>query len=200
MVRCDACGTCWLARPYEGLLPLIEDRAAISDAVIVEDRPPSSRRSPPPKLSGLPPQWRRTPVDRRLKALGVVFGVIAALVVLQAPIVAALPEMSRLPVKAGLLEFQKVRSETVSLRGVSTLFVEGEVVNRAAGHIELPAIEITLKSSDGTPVRSWLVELTADGLAAGRSIAFRSALVSPPPDAAQVTLNLAERPGLVGLR
>jgi hypothetical protein len=200
MVRCDACGTRWLARPYEGLLPLVEDRAAISDAVIVEDRPPSSRRSPPPPISGLPPRWRRTPVDRRLKALGVAFGVIAALVVLQAPIVAALPEMNRIPVKVGLLEFQKVRSETVSLRGVSTLFVEGEVVNRAAGHIELPAIEITLKSSDGTPVRSWLVELTADGLAAGRSIAFRSALVSPPPDAAQVTLNLAERPGLVGLR
>jgi len=151
-------------------------------------------------MSGLPPRWRRTPVDRRLKALGVVFGVIAALVVLQAPIVAALPEMSRIPVKAGLLEFQKVRSETVSMRGVNTLFVEGEVVNRAAGHIELPAIEITLKSSDGTPVRSWLVELTTDSLAAGRSIGFRSALVSPPPDAAQVTLNLAERPGLVGSR
>ena len=199
MVRCDACGTRWLARPYEGLLPLIEDRAAISDAVIVEDRP-APRTPPPPPISALPPRWRPTPVDRRLKLLGVVFGVIAAVVVLQAPIVAALPEMSRAPVTAGLLEFQKVRSETVSMRGVNTLFVEGEVVNRALGHIELPAIEITLKSSDGTPVSSWLVELAADSLAAGRSIAFRSALVSPPPDAAQVTLNLAERPELVGPR
>jgi hypothetical protein len=69
-----------------------------------------------------------------------------------------------------------------------------------ASHVELPVVLITLKSPDGTPVASWSVEPAVDSLAAGRSIGFRSALVSPPPDAAQVTLNLAERQGLAGLR
>jgi predicted Zn finger-like uncharacterized protein len=199
LVRCSQCGTRWLARPYEGLLPLAEDRVAVSDAVIVEDVTPRPRRQPPASVRGLPPR-RRAPVDGRLKGFGIALSVLAALVVLWTPIVAALPELKRLPAEAGSLDFRKVRSETVSLRGVRTLFVEGEIVNRAAGSVDLPAIRITLKSSDGTPVSSWLVELAADGLAAGRSIAFRSALVSPPADAAEVTLDLAERQGLGGLR
>jgi predicted Zn finger-like uncharacterized protein len=200
--RCSVCDTRWLARPYEGLLPLAEKGNAIADAIVIEDRTVQDRlRLPPPPPAGrLPPRWRRPHIDRRLKALGVVAGVIVALIVLGTPIVSALPEMNRPPFDAGQLEFRKVRSETVSMRGVSTLFVEGEIVNRAAGHVELPVVLITLKSPDGTPVASWSVEPAVDSLAAGRSIGFRSALVSPPPDAAQVTLNLAERQGLAGLR
>jgi hypothetical protein len=45
-------------------------------------------------------------------------------------------------------------------------------------------------------VSSWLVEPAVAGLAAGKSIGFRSALASPPPDAAQVTLDLAARKGI----
>jgi hypothetical protein len=46
-----------------------------------------------------------------------------------------------------------------------------------------------------------VVEPAADGLAAGHSIGFRSALASPPKAATQVTLKLAEREGnTIGLR
>jgi hypothetical protein len=45
-------------------------------------------------------------------------------------------------------------------------------------------------------VSSWLVEPSVTGLAPGRSIGFRSAMASPPPDAAQVTLDLAARAGI----
>ena len=200
--RCSVCDTRWLARPYEGLLPLAENRAAVADAIVIEDRTVEHRRRlpPPPPAGKLPPRWRRPLIDGRLKTLGVVVGVLVALIVLGTPIVSALPEMKHPSFDAGQLEFRKVRSETVSMRGVSTLFVEGEIVNRTAGHVELPTVLITLKSPDGAPVASWSVELAVDSLAAGRSIGFRSALVSPPLDAAQVTLNLAERQGLAGLR
>lgn len=213
MVRCERCGTRWLARTFDDhpyrqpeLLQAGGPLADISDAVVIEHIAPEARRRalPPPPLSKLPPAWRQTGVDRRVKALGIVFGVLVALVVLRAPIVAALPELSAingLPAEVDLLEFQKVRSETVHLGGVSTLFIEGEIVNRTAAYVELPAIRITLKSIAGEPVTSWLVEPSASGLAGGGAIGFRSALAAPPADATQVTLNLALREGqTVGLR
>ena len=213
MVRCERCGTRWLARTFDGRpyrqpeLLQAGGPPEISDAVVIEHIAPGTRQRalPPPPLSKLPPAWRRTEaVDRRVKALGIVFGVLVAFVVLRAPIVAALPELSainRLPAEVDLLEFQKVRSETVHLGGISTLFIEGEIVNRAAAYVQLPAIRITLKSTAGEAVTSWLVEPSASGLAGGGAIGFRSALAAPPADATQVTLNLALREGeTVGLR
>ncbi len=87
------------------------------------------------------------------------------------------------------------------LNGVSTFFVEGQIVNRSPGAVDLPAIRVTLKSPNGTTRTSWLVEPSTTGLAAGGSIGFRSALASPPEDATQVTLSLAAREAQVaGLR
>jgi hypothetical protein len=132
-------------------------------------------------------------MDRRLKALGIIFGVVAAFVVLRAPIVAALPQATGLPTGVGLLEFQRVRSETVRLGTVNTLYIQGEVVNHSPQHVALPAVEITLRSPSGDAITSWQVELATDSLGAGRSIGFRSALTAPPEEATQVTLNLTER-------
>ena len=213
MVRCARCGTRWLARTYDddpyrrpAFLSATTALAEVSEAVVIEDGPPAFTRPrmlrPPPPLSARMSRGRRRPpVDRRLKALGLVFGVLAAFFVLRAPIVAALPQLGGLPAEVDRLEFQKVRSETVQLGGVSTLFIEGEIVNRSAQPVDLPAVRVTLRSAAGNPVTSWLVELSVPALAAGRAIGFRSALASPPPDAAGVTLNLARREGqTIGLR
>ncbi|MCR4283468.1 MAG: DUF3426 domain-containing protein [Bauldia sp.] len=208
MVRCSHCGTRWLARsltenPYAraALLPVAGSREEVADAVVIEEIAPGRAKIPPPPLTRLSPARRRQPLDRRLKALGVVLGVLAALVVLRAPIVAALPELKGLPSEVDLLDFQNVRSETVHLGSASTLFIEGEIVNRSAGYVDLPAIRVTLKSGAGEAVTSWLVEPSVTGLAAGGSIGFRSALASPPFGATQVTLALARRGGqVIGLR
>lgn len=197
MVRCARCGTRWLARafiddPYarRALIPR-SAIAEVSDAVVIEDRPaplrlPSVRRAaPPPRHKG---------IDGRVKVLGVLLGVVAAFVLFRAPIVAALP-LGQLPAEVGSLEFRQVRSETVHIGTNRTLFVEGEVVNRAGRRVELPAIRITLKSPGGTLVTSWLVEPTTTAIEPGRAIGFRSALADPPEGATQVTLNLAVREG-----
>jgi len=139
-----------------------------------------------------------------LKILGGILGAVAFILMFRAPIVSALPELASLrglPEAVDQLEFEQVRSETVHLNGVSTFFVEGEIVNRSASDVDLPAIRVTLKSLDGTTRTSWLVEPSTTGLAAGRSVGFRSALASPPEDATQVTLSLAARENQVaGLR
>lgn len=200
MVRCARCGTRWLPRPYEGLLPIRAARTDVTEAVVIEDVPPvPSRRALPPPAPRIPAPVRAVPaIDRRLWGVGAVFGAVLAAVVLWSPLVSALPDVDRLPVEVGLLEFQKIRSETVSLGGVPTLIVEGEIANRSADTIALPAIAVTLKSESGEAVTSWLVRLAADGLAAGRTIGFRSALASPPPGATQVTLHLSRRDGRFG--
>ena len=81
------------------------------------------------------------------------------------------------------------------------LVVEGEIVNRSPNDISVPAIRISLRSPAGAEVYSWLVEPTAAGIGPGRSLGFRSAVASPPEDASQVTLRLAQRESrTIGMR
>jgi predicted Zn finger-like uncharacterized protein len=209
MVRCRQCGTTWLARAIDGDPYQRRQRQAIAaptdvaDAIVIEHIGAGFKTPPPPLRRRA---RRRSPIAANrgaFKILGAALAVVVTIIVLRIPFVAALPQlaMAGLPDEVAKLEFQRVRSETVELRGVSTLFVEGEIVNRSDRDVALPAVRISLRSADGTEVSSWLVEPATAGLAAGRSIGFRSALASPPPAATQVTLKLAAREGqTIGLR
>ena len=209
MARCRACGTTWLARvidedPYQRKPPATVERSDVADAIVIEHigagfktEPKAQPRKRPrlrPRASARPPIAGRRGA---LKIAGAGLALVVAVAVLRIPFVAALPGLAGggLPQDAAQLEFQKVRSETVERRGLSTLFVEGEIVNRSDRDIALPAVRISLRSPDGVEVQSWLMEPSVDGLAAGRSIGFRSALASPPAVATQVTLKLAAREG-----
>ena len=131
-------------------------------------------------------------------------GLLAALVlfmVLQAPIVSAFPDLAGISPDMRALEFNEVRSETLAVSGTRTLTVEGNVVNRSARTVALPAIRVSLHAPGGGEVASWLVEPTATDIGPGKTIGFRSALASPPADATQVTLNLTGRSAeVIGLR
>jgi hypothetical protein len=174
------------------------DPADVVDALVIEHVGPGFERAAPIRsrmpaaaLPAEPPKRRR-----RLswKMAGIGLGAIVAVVLLRSPILAALP--GGLPDEVKSLEFTRVHSETLHRKGTSTLVVEGEITNRSGSDVALPAIRITLRAPNGDPVSSWLVEPAVAGLAAGKSIGFRSALASPPPDAAQVTLDLAARKGI----
>lgn len=196
MVRCARCGTRWLARSYAGdpyaaavTTPSADDEVA--DAIVIDDSPApiavaAYRHEPHAARRGL--------ADGRLGILGAALAIVVTLGIFYAPIVAALP-IGQLPQDVASLEFRQIRSETVEIGGASTLFVEGEVVNRSGRQVDLPAIRITLKAPAGHDVTSWLVEPTARTVEAGRAIGFRSALADPPRGATQVTLNLAVREG-----
>ena len=200
MLRCKACGTRWLARvfdadPYARKPIERMDASDIVDALVIEHVGPGFERAP--IRSRLPVAAAVAPPKRNWKAWKIgatVLGALVAIFLLRSPILAALP--GNLPDEVSSLEFTSVRSETLHLRNGSTFVVEGEIVNRSATDIALPAIRITLRSPSGDPVSSWLVEPAVAGLGPGKSIGFRSALASPPPDAAQVTLDLAAREGI----
>lgn len=198
MVACQACGTRWLARPFQDNpfsrmkpFPSPPRAADISDAIVIAEEPASVRgptRRPkfdtvvaaPPRPSRL--AWIAGGVTG-IGAMAVLGGVMLANALPGAPVAVA----------AAKLDFQKIRTETVDLRGVPTLLVEGEIVNRSGADISVPAIQVTLKTPEGQSVRTWLVEPAITGLAPGKTAGFRSALASPPAHATQVTLNLADR-------
>jgi hypothetical protein len=200
MVRCSTCGTTWFARsfaidPYRrpASFPLVAQPADISDAIVIEDVPTRKVRR------HLAPA--RIAADRRLKAVLAGAALLLAMLALGAPIVAALPEAAGTVEYADRLEFGALQTQTILRQGVSTLMVEGEIVNRSRTDVPVPAIRVALLSDAGAEVYSWLVEPAAAGLAPGRSIGFRSAVVSPPEEASQVTLHLAERENkTIGLR
>ena len=125
---------------------------------------------------------------------------VAAFFALRVPLVAALPQKG-LPAEVEQLAFQRVHSETLVRNGVTTLVVEGELVNNSATDVVVPAIRVSLRSTAGAEVYSWLVEPDKAGLAPGGSIGFRSAVSAPPVDASKVTLKLAARQNqIIGMR
>lgn len=193
-MRCRDCGTRWVARPYEGILP-VSASADVSDAVVLDDATPVARREiailSPRLVPGLAPGYRSGHIGSRMKAAIVAVGALAAVGTLWSPIVSALPEVARPAIGAEALEFRKVRSETVRQGGVRTLFVEGEIVNVSGGHVGVPAVVVTMLAENGAAIGSWQIELASGSLGAGRSLGFRSALAAPPEAAAQVTLSLA---------
>ena len=203
MVRCSACGTRWLARvlvtdPYArpAKVQRMTEADRGGDALVIDHVPVAfarqTRRKVPPLL---PPPTAKPRNYTWAKVLGGVAVAVVAVFLLRGPILAALPAAAGLPDQSTLLEFQDVTSETVDAGGAAALLVEGTIVNRSANPVALPAIRITLRAANGDAVTSWLVEPAVDGLAGGASIGFRSALATPPPDAAKVTLNLVDREG-----
>ena len=200
LIRCQRCGTTWLAREYDDdpyrrrrsrALPPPGD---VPDAIVIEDVGPrqQDQKSQP---------WRPTAASpseaafdwSRWQPLGAAVGALLAFALLCVPLVGALPRASRLPADADQLAFQNVRSETIEHRGANTLVVEGEIVNLSGRDVSLPAVRISLKSPNGVEVRSWLVEPSTGGLGGGESVGFRSAVLAPPGAASEVTLSLAAR-------
>jgi predicted Zn finger-like uncharacterized protein len=197
MVACPACGTRWLARRFEGD-PYGRPASGperIADAPIIEHV--GAGFSPPPRAVARGVAAPALLVDARvIRGAVAACAALAGLLVLRAPILAMLAGgPGGLWAKVADLQFEDVRSQTVHIHGSPTLLVEGEIANTSTADVTLPAIRITLRSNEGTAVKSWLVEPAVAGLAAGDSIGFRSALASPPAEATQVTLDLAAREG-----
>jgi predicted Zn finger-like uncharacterized protein len=159
IARCRRCGTTWIAHRsgVTGKGPIrLDPPADVSDAIVIEHIGPGFH-SP----TGLPPRRTRRPPDRRLRWLAFSFFAAVGLWLISIPIVGALPRIGGGDPAAGGLELRAVRTRTVHVRGVDTLFVEGEVVNRSGRDMMLPAIRIGLsKRVERRSTPGWSNRLT----------------------------------------
>jgi len=191
MMRCASCGNAWPAgfhaeewRGSSGGAPR-RSRGARRFATIIE------HAAAEPEVRPAPEPARGRFLMASCVALAA-FLVAMAAIVFNTSLVGAAPEDS-MAGYAGL-EIRLLRSAVEPVRAGRALAVEGEIANRTAGDMPVPAVRIALRS-DGHEIHSWLVEPTTTRLASGRTVIFRSVLASPPAEAREVTFRLAERQG-----
>jgi hypothetical protein len=204
MIRCQRCGTNWLARQIAGDVyrapPVIprkpsprRDPLIIEGELVLTARPrsgPAKRyEAPPAVIRRKAPPW---PLQRSLVVLVVGLVLIGAISA-TAPIVAALPGFSGIFAKAGGIAIERLHSKTIRGRSGDAILVEGELVNRAAETAPVPAIRISLRTSGADEVYSWAVEPAVASLAGGASVGFRSVLANPVPGAVHVAASLIDR-------
>jgi hypothetical protein len=98
------------------------------------------------------------------------------------------------------LEIKLLRGALERGRNGQVLAVEGEISNRTAAAIDVPAVRVSLRS-DGTELYSWLVEPSTTRLDGGGALTFRSVLAAPPAGVDEVAFRLTERRDtIVGMR
>ncbi len=195
LTRCGNCGTAWFARSGVEKAPTRAGAAAlagadISDAIVVEEIPAAIARP------AMDPPVRLRPAIPSAAIPALRYGVIGAAIViavalLKAPLVAALPQLNAASAAAVGLEFRNIQSRTIGIGLSRTVVVEGTVANTLGRSVDLPLLKITLKTTDGNDVTSWVIQPAKSSLAAGQSVAFKSARVSPADNATQVTVSLA---------
>lgn len=206
MIRCQRCGTNWLARQIAGDVyrapPIIarkpsprRDPLIIEGELVLTARPRSrsARRfeAPPAVIRRKSPPW---PLQRSLVVLVVGLVLIAAISA-TAPIVAALPGFSGIFTRTGGVAIEGLHSKAIRSRGGDAILVEGELVNSAAKTAAVPAIRISLRTEGADEVYSWVVEPAVASLAAGDAVGFRSVLANPVPGAVHVAASLIDRAG-----
>jgi hypothetical protein len=192
LTRCTSCGTGWYARPATetgfgrrkpGLLG-----GDIADAEVVDEIPSALARP------ALPPEGKKPAVPRSARpairyGLGGTAAVLA-IALFKVPLATMLAGLPAAHAASGI-EFKNIRSATVGVGASRAVVIEGAIVNTLARAVVVPVLRITLKAGDGTDVSTWTLKPDTTELAAGQSVAFKSARLSPHETATQVTLSVA---------
>ncbi|HET9716102.1 MAG TPA: MJ0042-type zinc finger domain-containing protein [Pseudolabrys sp.] len=91
-----------------------------------------------------------------------------------------------LPVNLRHLKFENMRISKESQEGVSSLVIEGTIVNIASKPTELPRLRFAARDSSGQEIYTWSALPSRSILGPGEKLDFRSRFVSPPPNAVDV--------------
>jgi hypothetical protein len=114
-----------------------------------------------------------------------------------APQTASLYAAIGLPVNLRGLTFTDVTTSTESHDGVQVLVVEGNIASASTRVVEVPRLRFSVRNRGGQEVYAWTALPTRSVLAPGETLAFRSRLASPPPDARDVLVRFFNRRDLV---
>jgi predicted Zn finger-like uncharacterized protein len=127
----------------------------------------------------------------------------AALIGWRAQVVRILPQTASLYAALGLpvnlrgLSFVNVTSGTETHDGMQVLVIEGTIASASARAVEVPRLRFSVRNRRGQEVYAWTALPARNVLAPGETLAFRSRLASPPPDARDVLVRFFHRRDLV---
>jgi hypothetical protein len=193
LTRCTSCGTGWFARPAgEAGFGRRKPRLLttdIADAEVIDEIPAAVARpamAPPAEKMPTVPQSARPAIRYGVAGTALVI----AIALFKVPLMTVLAGLPVANAASGI-EFKNVRSETIGIGAARAVVIEGAIVNTLARAVVVPVLRITLKAGDGTDVSSWTLKPDTTELAAGQSVAFKSARLSPHEAATQVTLSVA---------
>jgi hypothetical protein len=102
-----------------------------------------------------------------------------------------------LPVNLRGLTFDGVATTTEQHEGVPILVVEGNVVNATRKIADVPRLKFIVRNAARQEIYSWTAVPTRNLLPPGETMAFRSRLASPPPDAHDIILRFVNRRDLM---
>jgi predicted Zn finger-like uncharacterized protein len=118
-------------------------------------------------------------------------------VVRVAPQTASLYAAIGLPVNLRGLAFTGVSTATETNDGVQVMVVEGTIASASTRMVEVPRLRFSVRNATGQEIYAWTALPTRSILAPGETLAFRSRLASPPPDARNVLVRFFNRRDLV---
>lgn len=151
---------------------------------------PQGKTKPPQKTSG---------PSRALMALGAASIVILIgafwqreAVARMVPASATLFEAAGLPVNIRGLSFANVRSSLQSEGGSQFLLVEGTVTSLKQSALQVPLIEIRVRSGDGKVLYTWTTDPPRSSLNPGEALHFRARLATPPEAGRDVEVRFAD--------
>jgi len=127
----------------------------------------------------------------------------AALIAWRADVVRVAPQTASLYAAIGLavnlrgLSFADVTTATETHDGVQVLVVEGTIASASPRVVEVPRLRFSVRNPGGQEVYTWTALPARSLLAPGETLAFRSRLASPPPDARDVLVRFFNRRDLV---
>ena len=113
------------------------------------------------------------------------------------PQTASFYSMLGLSVNLRGLAFDDVNTATEQQDGVPIIVVDGTIVNDSRKVADVPRLKFAVRNASGQEVYSWTAVSPRTSLPSGESVAFRSRLASPPPEAHDILVRFVTRHDII---
>lgn len=196
-VRCANCQHTWFQ-------PASDETQAPIELPPLPETPPVVRTTDPARRVQLPAVARSGARSLWLKR-----GAIAAVVVLvlwglvsaRDSVMSAVPFTARVysmigmgPVAPGAgLELRQVTPSrgVDKASGAPTLSIDGQITNISGAARQVPPLRVALRDANNNELKSWMVQVTDQSLAAGSTVPFHTSIQNPPDGATGVIVSFA---------
>ncbi len=190
MVRCAKCGHSWLQMPPADMPRQIDVKAPA---------PPTRRR--PGLMAHRHPAAGGAGRAGGLVLAGLALGLALAIAYVgRERVVAAWPEAKQLYDMVGIrataigagLDLGNVTFVLRQAEGDTVMTIDGRIANRTALALPLPMLRATLRNDRNQWLAEWNFKLEQATIAAGETLAFRTATKNPPKDAKRLSITFVE--------